>query len=192
MEARSVVNVDVIDDGERLASFAEESIDFVIANHVLEHIEDPVSALGHWLRVLRPGGVLFVTLPDPQHTPFDAPRERTSAEHALRDYREGPQTSRRDHFTEWARLAERVPDEQIAERVAELEEASWAIHFHVWELEDFLSLLLTLNLPTRIEAAQAVKPEFSVILRKIEREDLQRKSGLAAQPPIARTSPGGR
>jgi predicted SAM-dependent methyltransferase len=77
------VEIDVIDDGSRLASFGDQSIDFVVANHVLEHLEDPVAALHHWLRVLRPRGVLFLTLPDAQHTPFDAARERTSVEHLL-------------------------------------------------------------------------------------------------------------
>src|SRR5829696_632327 len=32
---------DVVDEGERLAKFADESLDFVIANHMLEHVEDP-------------------------------------------------------------------------------------------------------------------------------------------------------
>src|SRR6266566_4993136 len=30
---------DVIDEGERLEKFAHESVDFVIANHMLEHVE---------------------------------------------------------------------------------------------------------------------------------------------------------
>ena len=159
------VRVDVVDDGRELATFSDASLNFVIANHVLEHLEDPVVALSHWLRVLRPGGVLLLTLPDARHT-FDAPRERTTVKHVLRDHREGPEVSREDHLTEYARLAEHVPDERIAERVTELAQAPWPIHFHVWELESFLELLLALELPACIEAAQAVAPEFSVVLRK--------------------------
>jgi SAM-dependent methyltransferase len=160
-----VVHTDVIDDGARLAKFGEESVDFVVANHVLEHIEDPIAALGHWLGVLRPGGVLLLTLPDARHI-FDAPRGRTTVEQLLLDRRDGPLVSREDHFTEWARPAEHLPAELIAQRVVELYQASWAIHFHVWELDGFLDLLRALKLPARIEATQAVAPEFSVILRK--------------------------
>jgi ubiquinone/menaquinone biosynthesis C-methylase UbiE len=45
----------VVDDGARLASFADGSLDFVVANHMLEHAEDPIAALKHQLRVLKPG-----------------------------------------------------------------------------------------------------------------------------------------
>jgi hypothetical protein len=40
-------NATVVDDGTRLASFADGSLDFVIANHMLEHFEDPIAALEH-------------------------------------------------------------------------------------------------------------------------------------------------
>jgi SAM-dependent methyltransferase len=104
-EGRSLVVPDVVDDGTRLASFANASLDFVVANHMLEHVEDPIVALQHQLRVLRPGGVLYLTLPDARET-FDAPRKRTTVEHLLRDHHEGPQVSRREHYEECARLIE--------------------------------------------------------------------------------------
>ncbi|EEE35826.1 Methyltransferase domain family protein [Rhodobacteraceae bacterium KLH11] len=43
--------------------FADDSIDRVIATHVLEHILDPVTALTEWVRVIRTGGVLSPILP---------------------------------------------------------------------------------------------------------------------------------
>jgi predicted SAM-dependent methyltransferase len=79
----------VVDDGARLASFADASQDFVIANHMLEHVEDPIAALEHQLRVLKPGGILYLTLPDARHS-FDSPRQRTTVEHLLRDHHDSP------------------------------------------------------------------------------------------------------
>jgi SAM-dependent methyltransferase len=155
----------VIDDGERLARFVDESIDFVIANHVLEHAEDPIAALENWLRVLRPSGVLLVTLPDARHS-FDGARPRTTVEHLLLDHNEGPGISRDEHYREYALLAEGVPQDQIPERVAQLAQERWRIHFHVWELAGFLDLLSALDLPARLEVAQAVAEEFLVMLRK--------------------------
>ena len=35
---RPLVTPDVVDDGARLASFADGSLDFVVANHMLEHL----------------------------------------------------------------------------------------------------------------------------------------------------------
>jgi SAM-dependent methyltransferase len=94
---RALMIPDVVDDGARLERFADGSLDFVVANHMLEHVEDPIAALENQLRVLRRGGVLYLTLPDAR-TSFDAPRERTTPEHLLRDHREGPEVSRRTHY----------------------------------------------------------------------------------------------
>lgn len=51
-------------DAQLLAGVADESLDFVHSSHCLEHMRDPAEALGHWLRVLRPGGHLVVVVPD--------------------------------------------------------------------------------------------------------------------------------
>jgi SAM-dependent methyltransferase len=156
---------DVVDEAERLTSFGDDSLDFVMANHVLEHVEDPIAALSTFLRVLRPGGVLFLTLPDPRRS-FDGPRERTSVEHVLRDHREGADVSRSAHYLEYVRLVEGVTGDDLARRSAELAAQGSRIHFHVWEPDGFLELLLALQLPIDIEAVQATGIEFTVVLRK--------------------------
>ena len=157
---------DVVDEGETLGKFDDESLDFVMANHMLEHVEDPVSALHTFLRVLRPGGILFLTLPDARDS-FDGRRARTTVDHVLRDHREGPEASRREHYREWAHIIEGYLDEaDIERRVEEYAAEGTRNHFHVWELDSFLELLIALKLPVDIEAAQATDPEFAVILRK--------------------------
>ncbi len=104
----------------------------MVANHVLEHAEDPIAALGHLVRVLVPGGVLFLTLPDARHT-FDAMRQRTTIEHVLRDHHDGPEVSREQHYREWA-YVECLPEDDVAERVAQFARERARHHFHVWEL----------------------------------------------------------
>jgi len=156
---------DVIDEAETLAHFADESLDFVMANHVLEHMEDPVAALFTFLRVLRPGGVIFLALPDPRRS-FDGPRERTSVEHAVRDHRDGAGVSRASHYLEYVELVEGLSGDDLASRAAELDAQNYRIHFHVWEPETFLELLSALHLPVDLEAVQVTDPEFIVVLRK--------------------------
>lgn len=44
--------------------FADQSMDFVNMSHVLEHTLDPIQALRELRRVLKPGGVAQVTVPN--------------------------------------------------------------------------------------------------------------------------------
>jgi SAM-dependent methyltransferase len=166
----AIVAPDVVDDGERLAAFADASQDFVVANHMLEHTQDPVATIAHHLRVLRPGGVLFYALPHPHHT-FDAPRERTTVAHVLADHEHGPERSRRDHYAEWSSLVQGVADEHLDGHVAQLEAADANIHFHVWEPLGFAALLAEvaereLVPPFALELLQASGHEFLVVLRR--------------------------
>ncbi len=58
--------VDIICDAEDLSPIPGESQDFVVANHLLEFLEDPRRGLIEMARVLRPGGVLHVALSEPR------------------------------------------------------------------------------------------------------------------------------
>jgi SAM-dependent methyltransferase len=51
-------------DAAHLTSVADNSVDFVHAGHVLQRFSQPDTALGNWLRVLRPGGHLIVIVMD--------------------------------------------------------------------------------------------------------------------------------
>ena len=51
-------------DAQFLASVQDASFDFVHSSHCLEHLVAPQEGLINWLRVVRPGGYLVVTVPD--------------------------------------------------------------------------------------------------------------------------------
>jgi SAM-dependent methyltransferase len=162
---RPLVIPDVVDDGARLASFADRSLDFAVANHMIEHVEDPVTMLEHQLRVLRPGGILYLSVPDARAT-FDAPRPRTTVEHLLRDRREGPHISRRVHYEECASLIEGHRGEVLLRRIHEMDAEQLRPHFHVWEPATFGCFLGALELPFSLELLQASVGEFVVVLRR--------------------------
>ncbi len=41
----------------------DEEVDYIVANAVLEHIPNEKDAANEWIRILKPGGKLFVTVP---------------------------------------------------------------------------------------------------------------------------------
>jgi predicted SAM-dependent methyltransferase len=171
LDRKPLVDVDVIDDGERLESVPDRSVDFVIANHFLEHCQDPIGALGTMFRVVRPGGIVYLAVPDKRFT-FDVDREITSTEHVLDDHRRGPQGSRRQHFEEWARFVDRVDDAEVGAHATKLLEADYSIHFHVWTQADAFELLSVarreLALDFDVEVAIRNGHENVFVLRKAE------------------------
>jgi len=171
LAAHELVEVDIVDDGEALSSIADASVDFVISNHMIEHCQNPIGTIEQHLRVVKPGGVMYMAIPDKQYT-FDRDRPVTTLEHLIRDYTEGPQWSRKAHFEEWVRLVMKTPEAEVAEQVEHLININYSIHFHVWTKLDFLNLLLyckdQLFLPFEIEFSQENGIEFIVILRKVE------------------------
>lgn len=169
--------VDVIDDGEVLGTIPEASQDFIVANHFLEHCEDPMGTIEVHLSKLKPGGILFYAVPDKRYT-FDFRRPVTSLDHVIADHEQGPERSRRAHYEEWVRLVdddatapspETNPDD--SEPTAdELEAARYSIHMHVWTQSEFLKLILDcrerFDEAFDIEAAARQPYEFVVVLRK--------------------------
>ncbi len=51
-------------DAQKLATVANESLDFVHSSHCLEHMVDPTAALARWFEVVKPGGHLVILIPD--------------------------------------------------------------------------------------------------------------------------------
>lgn len=169
LDGYKLVEPDIIDDGETLATVVEASVDFVVANHMIEHCEDPIGTLRNHLRVVRPGGVLYMAVPDARFT-FDSDRSITPLSHIQRDHLEGPAWSRDGHYEEWARFVERVPEHAVAQRAAELERTRYSIHFHVWTPSAFLEVLnecrSTFGLELEVEALERNDHEFIVIIRR--------------------------
>jgi SAM-dependent methyltransferase len=141
---KQLAPVDVIGSAEDLSAFDDGSLDFVVANHLLEHLEDPIAGLLEFSRVLKPGGVLYLGLPDQRRT-FDRERELTSVEHLLRDHEEGAVTSRRDHYVEWARDVAHVQPGELDSYVDSSMSDGYSIHFHCWQPDTFLDFLVSVR-----------------------------------------------
>ena len=51
-------------DAQKLANVDDGAFDFLFSSHCMEHMRNPVEALGNWIRVVKPGGHLVISIPD--------------------------------------------------------------------------------------------------------------------------------
>lgn len=124
----------IVADIQTMADIDDSSIDFVVANQVIEHVENPLRALRTINRVLRPNGIAFITLPDRRFT-FDRQRSTTPLSHLIKDDQEGPEGGREDHYDDWVHHAEGLEGQERKERVAMMLANNVNIHFHVWDYD---------------------------------------------------------
>lgn len=139
-----LVRPDILASGDAMPMLADNSEDFVIANHVMEHLPDPIGALKEWFRVLKPGGILFLALPDKRKT-FDRDRPRTTLSHLIDDYADRGARSRLGHFEEYSRLVHRKTGDELQTDIQDLLDRNYSIHFHVWVPDDIAELLAYLR-----------------------------------------------
>jgi ubiquinone/menaquinone biosynthesis C-methylase UbiE len=65
VESGSVRPWDLSDgDAQLLPRVPDEAFDFVYSSHCLEHLRNVEEALGNWVRILKPGGWLYLVVPD--------------------------------------------------------------------------------------------------------------------------------
>ncbi|KAL3121104.1 hypothetical protein niasHT_005364 [Heterodera trifolii] len=61
------IEVHILAPGDNLP-FTNNSVDFVVSAHVLEHFWDPIKTIKEWLRVVKPGGFVYMDVPHKERT----------------------------------------------------------------------------------------------------------------------------
>lgn len=185
---------DIISDSERYPDVESETFDFVVANHVLEHLTDPLRALTEWHRILKRGGLLMLAVPDYRYT-FDFRRERTTLHHLEEDHASllPPAQLNECHLLEWAEHVEQLTPgtEAFATWVHEQRSRGYAVHNHVWVLQDILEIMAHLDETAgvrftllRCHNTSLLGNEFNLLFRKgaaVRQRD-------RCRPPIARAT----
>ena len=145
-------NADLISDASKIP-LPDESMNFVFSSHVLEHMQNTIATLKEWMRVLRPGGVIFLVLPH-AHRTLDRCRQLTSLEHHIADERLGDEPDR-THFEEmkagWIAAGDDDAEAYQREWGADIWDwefriAHGVLHFHVWTQNEIVRLLQYLGL----------------------------------------------
>jgi SAM-dependent methyltransferase len=127
---------------DRLAHIPDHSQDFVIASHVLEHLAEPIGFIADIHRVLRPGGVALILLPD-RHRTRDHNRPATPLSHLVGEFESGVQEVSEAHLVELLESRQRPLGSSGEERQETLD---WyrkrSIHVHCWDASEFLEVIL--------------------------------------------------
>lgn len=121
-----------------LGGIADQSYDFILSSHCLEHVANPLRALQEWRRVVRSGGFLIILLPDPRGT-FDCARPVTTLAHLEDDLAQNRTEDDLTHLPEILRLHDLGRDphagtaEEFRMRAAQNAE-NRCLHHHVFDL----------------------------------------------------------
>jgi SAM-dependent methyltransferase len=167
-----IVKVDIVDDGEKLTKFKDSSLDFIIANHFIEHCLDPIGTILNMYKKLRKEGVIYMAIPEKRYT-FDKPRPITPYEHLLEEHRDKTKNKfRAEHTIEAVRLTEpnMHTKADITRRTQELLESGFRIHYHVWTQKEmtemFVRLAKDFKIDLEIEALLKNRHEVIYVLKK--------------------------
>ena len=134
--------------------FRDNSLDYVITSHVLEHVANPVKALAEWYRVLRPRGVIYCLVPDRRYT-WDHGRPLRTVDHMLEDFERGTTVADGTHIddfvdgVDWSTYSPATAVADVPKKKEELKKIYHGavdsgneinIHFHVFEPSNLLEL----------------------------------------------------
>ena len=99
IDPADVVDVDHVVRSEDYRSASSDQFDLLIANHVLKHIANPIKWINMAADLLRPGGLLFVSLPDKRRS-FDQFRANTQLSHLVADFLKDETITNPEHVIE--------------------------------------------------------------------------------------------
>jgi|GEM_PF-884213 len=139
------LKVDIVASGDDIP-LPDESQDFIVSSHVIEHFTNPIKALIEWDRLIKPGGIIFMIVPHKERT-FDKERENTPLKHIIQDFKNGIP----------------LPNNELVG------------HEHVWITETFVELIQyminVLEMKWQIVEVQDIDDKagngFTVVIRKL-------------------------
>lgn len=112
-----ILPIDIIASGDNIP-IQNESQDFIISSHVLEHFYDPIKALKEWYRVIKKGGYIFMIIPHKERC-RDKNKERTKLKE----------------------LIDRHSKQLFLRKITKISEKELEKHYSFWITEDVVELI---------------------------------------------------
>ena len=149
--------------------------DFVVANHVLEHLVNPIRFLEQCHQLLDVGGLLYVGLPD-KRAMFDRDRQRTRLSDLIDRYQRNETALSAARVEAYVNQVDR-PGRPFGPGVPEYESQverhrRRSVHVNVWLIEDALELFVylgrELGMGWELVDGLAADEEFLLLFRKTD------------------------
>jgi 2-polyprenyl-3-methyl-5-hydroxy-6-metoxy-1,4-benzoquinol methylase len=131
-------------DNDSLKIFKNNTFDFVIFSHVIEHLANPINAIESLFRITKIDGMVVIAAPDKRYT-FDKDRELTPFSHLKEEYNQQVKEVSDEHYLDFLHAVH--PDvmkagteaaDKALKSVRERRE-----HAHVWSTDSFKAFLLS-------------------------------------------------
>lgn len=191
---------ELVGEASEMTQIGSSTYDFLLASHVLEHLSNPLKALHDWMRVVKPGGTIFLILPHRDGT-FDHRRPITSLDHILSDFKNDMPESDETHLPEILELHDLDRDPDAGGRAAFVERAKnniqhRSLHHHVFVTELVLKLVDYVGL--RIQYLDVELPHHICVVSSLPQSTdagdargraAENSSYLSPQAEWRRTSP---
>ena len=87
-------------DNDGLSIFEDKRFDFVILNHVIEHVANPIKVVSELFRIVKYDGYVVISAPDKNFT-FDKDRALTPFAHLMEEYENNTTTVTDEHYIDF-------------------------------------------------------------------------------------------
>jgi len=155
-----------------LRSIDQETYDFVLSCHCIEHIANPLKAISEWKRVLKNNGLMLLIVPHKEKT-ADHNRPTTTLSHLIDDKKNDIQEDDLTHLSEILELHDLKQDPKAGD-FASFKNRSYdnylnrCLHHHVFDTQLVIKMLEYMGLS--IITSDLVHPYHIIVLAKYERD----------------------
>lgn len=163
-------------DKNFLAKFDNESYDFIVASHLLEHVAQPFLLISDIHRVLKRGGLLLIALPDLRNT-FDNKRTPMDFEHFKKDIKFQIKIDHLSHVIDYVSNVLNIsPDKMSSQDTQKVISESYHVHAFtdcqfvllLDQMQEFLDFHFELIFASQSIETHARYEEFILVLRKTD------------------------
>ncbi|AUI68809.1 methyltransferase domain-containing protein [Beggiatoa leptomitoformis] len=131
-------------DKQGLSLFPAARFDFIILNHVIEHVANPINVVAELFRVVKPRGYVVISAPDKLFT-FDKPRALTPFEHLWEEYQQQVTDVTDEHYIDFLQAVHPTvfndSPERVKTHIANVKNRRE--HAHVWDSAHFAVFMQT-------------------------------------------------